>query len=100
VLEHHVVPDRAEVVAQVDDPGRLDAREDPGPLRGRRGRGRRRGGVDGHGSGVYGIGLTVRPSPGAGRYHPRRALPRPPIAVVSLQPPRVGALAPGTSAPE
>ena len=32
-LERDVVPDRAEVVAEVDDAGRLDAAEDAGPLR-------------------------------------------------------------------
>ena len=48
VLEHHVVADRAEVVAEVDDPGRLDAGEDPLARAGRlggRGSGRE---FDGH----------------------------------------------------
>ncbi len=42
-LEPDVVPDRAEVVAEVDDPRRLDPAEDPRPGRGRGDR-RRRGG--------------------------------------------------------
>ena len=34
-LQRDVVADRPEIVAEVDDAGRLDAAEDPGPLGGR-----------------------------------------------------------------
>ena len=51
-LQAHVVADRAEVVAEVDGPGRLDPGEDPRAL-GRRGDRRRGGGELGrHGSRV------------------------------------------------
>ena len=52
-LERDVVPDRPEVVAEVDDARRLDAAEDARPLR-RGARGRRCGKhVEGHGGRVY-----------------------------------------------
>ena len=52
VLEPDVVADRAQVVAEVDDPGRLDAREDPRLADGRRERRGGRSHVGRHRSGV------------------------------------------------
>ena len=87
VLQHHVVPDRAQVVAQVDDPGRLDAGEDARTAgRAPRGR-RRRNELDGHrGGSVSEAGpgptypratfATIAPTPSpAARSHRERSAP-------------------------
>ena len=99
VLEHHVVPDRAQVVAQVDDPGRLDARRRCAAG----GTARRSGAGDGAISTVIApecSGAAAQASGrAAGRYHRRGASPRHRPAAVSLQPLRVGVLGAGTVGP-
>ena len=94
VLEHHVVADRAQVVAEVDEPGRLDAREDP----------RSRGGAAvGAGAGASStvIGAECTGWPRRARRGPR-SLPSPPAhhpvtrGPVSIQPLRVGVIGAGT----
>ena len=52
-LQDHVVADGPEIVAEVDDPGRLDAAEDPGPLHRRRLERRGWGELGGHERRVY-----------------------------------------------
>src|SRR4029078_13381374 len=74
-LERDIVPDRSQVVAEMDDPRRLDAREDP------RTGGTERGGIArvarGGGDGLVGHGPRVAPSALTTRRRRRSLRPNP-----------------------